>query len=146
LGKPSCKSRKSSSCPISSERQTGALILGAAGLLKGKKATTHWTALHLLKYFQASPLDERVVVDGNLVTTAGVTAGVDGALYVAALLRGDRKSQEIQLAIQYDPNPPFNSGSPNKAPSEVVEAVRKASQPLTDARMATAQRIGARFG
>jgi cyclohexyl-isocyanide hydratase len=90
---------------------TGALILGAAGLLRGKKATTHWAAFDLLKYFGATPVDERVVIDGPLVSTAGVTAGIDGALRVTALLFGEQKAQEIQLNIQYAPDPPFDSGS-----------------------------------
>jgi cyclohexyl-isocyanide hydratase len=124
---------------------TGALILGAAGLLKGRKATTHWASFHLLKYFGAIPVDQRVVIDGNLVTTAGVTAGIDGALCVAALLRGERKAQEIQLSIQYAPEPPFQSGSPDNAPPEVLQAVRTAVQPLANARQLTAGRIGAKL-
>ena len=91
---------------------TGALLCGAAGLLKGVKATTHWGAFGLLEYFGAIPVNERVVVDGKLVTAAGVTAGIDGALHVATLLRGDRVAQEIQLGIEYAPQPPFNSGTP----------------------------------
>jgi cyclohexyl-isocyanide hydratase len=125
---------------------TGALILGAAGLLRGKRVTTHWAAFHLLSYFGAIPVDERVVLDGNLVSAAGVTAGIDGALRVAELLCGTQKAQEIQLDIQYAPDPPFNSGSVATAPPEVVDAVRAAYQPLTDARLTTARRIGAKLG
>jgi cyclohexyl-isocyanide hydratase len=125
---------------------TGALILGAAGLLRGKKATTHWAAFQLLSYFGAIRVDERVVLDGNLISTAGVTAGIDGALRVAALLCGTQKAQEIQLDIQYAPDPPFNSGSVATAPPEVVSAVRAAYQPLTDARLVTATRIRAKLG
>jgi cyclohexyl-isocyanide hydratase len=125
---------------------TGALILGAAGLLRGKKVTTHWAAFHLLSYFGAIPVDERVVVDGNLVSAAGVTAGIDGALRVAELLCGTQKAQEIQLEIQYAPDPPFNSGSVSTAPPEVVAAVRSAYQPLTDARLVTARRISRKLG
>jgi cyclohexyl-isocyanide hydratase len=124
---------------------TGALILGAAGLLKDRKATTHWTAFHLLKYFGAIPVDARVVIDGNLVSTAGVTAGLDGALRVVALLSGEDKAQEIQLAIQYAPDPPFHSGSPDSAPPELVKAVRAAYEPLAEARLLTARRIRAKL-
>ena len=125
---------------------TGALILGAAGLLRGKKATTHWAAFQLLSYFGAIPVDERVVLDGNLISAAGVTAGIDGALRVAALLCGTQKAQEIQLNVQYAPDPPFNSGSAATAPPEVLSAVRAAYQPLTDARLVTAHRIRAKLG
>ena len=125
---------------------TGALILGAAGLLRGKKATTHWAAFQLLSYLGAIPVDERVVLDGNLISAAGVTAGIDGALRVAALLCGTQKAQEIQLLIQYAPDPPFNSGSVATAPPEVVGAVLAEYQPLTDARLVTARRIRAKLG
>jgi cyclohexyl-isocyanide hydratase len=124
---------------------TGALILGAAGLLLGKKATTHWAAFHLLDYFGAIPVNERVVIDGKLISAAGVTAGIDGALRVAAVLCGEQKAQEIQLNIQYAPEPPFNSGSVDTAPKEVVQAVRAAYKPLTDRRVVTAQRIRAKL-
>ena len=115
-------------------------------MLVGKRATTHWAALHLLNYFGATPINERVVFDGKLVSAAGVTAGIDGALRVAALLCGERKAQEIQLDIQYAPEPPFNSGSVNTAPQEVVQTVRAAYQSLTDARLVTARRIRAKLG
>jgi cyclohexyl-isocyanide hydratase len=91
---------------------TGALICGAAGLLKGKRATTHWSAHDLLPYFGATPVNERVVVDGNWVFAAGVTAGIDGALRVAAELRGEKVAQRIQLGMEYAPEPPFSSGTP----------------------------------
>jgi cyclohexyl-isocyanide hydratase len=120
---------------------TGALILGAAGLLKGRKATTHWAALHLLKYFGAIPVAERVAIDGNVVSTAGVTAGIDGALRVAALLRGEQNAQEIQLGMQYAPDPPFNSGAPDSAPPQVFEAVRSA---FTSGRWKSGKRLWAR--
>ena len=125
---------------------TGALVLGAAGLLKGRRATTHWASHHLLKYFGAVPINDRVVIDGNLVTAAGVTAGIDGALRIAALLRGDRAAQEIQLYIQYAPEPPFNSGNPGTAPEEIVQARREALQPLLKERLAIIQRVAAKLG
>lgn len=125
---------------------TGALICGAAGLLKGVKATTHWSAFHLLEYFGAIPIDERVVIDGKFVSAAGVTAGIDGALRVAALLRGDQVAQEIQLQIQYAPEPPFNSGTPESAPPEILEAARSTNREITETRLKTAKRIAARLG
>lgn len=87
---------------------TGALICGAAGLLKGRRATTHWASFHLLPFFGAIPVNERVVVDGDMVFAAGVTAGIDGALQVTAELRGDEAAQTIQLYMVYAPEPPFN--------------------------------------
>jgi cyclohexyl-isocyanide hydratase len=125
---------------------TGALTCGAAGLLKGVRATTHWSAFDLLEYFGAIPTDERVVIDGRFVSAAGVTAGLDGALRVAALLRGDRVAQEIQLQIQYAPEPPFNSGTPATAPPEILEAARLVNREITAARLATAKRIAAKLG
>ncbi|MBD3887544.1 DJ-1/PfpI family protein [Phormidium tenue FACHB-886] len=124
---------------------TGALICGAAGLLKGVRATTHWSAFHLLEYFGAAPIDARVVIDGKFVSAAGVTAGIDGALRVAALLRGDCIAQEIQLLMQYAPEPPFNSGTPASALPEVLQAVRGVSREITEARLMTAKRIAAKL-
>lgn len=125
---------------------TGALLCGAAGLLRGVHATTHWASFHLLPYFGAIPVDQRVVVDGKIVTAAGVTAGIDGALRVAALLRGEAVARQIQLAIEYAPEPPFDSGSPHTAAPETVAAARAAVQPLIDARLAIARRVAARLG
>ena len=96
---------------------TGALLCGAAGVLKGRHVTTHWTARHLMPYYGAERVDARVVVDGNIITAAGVTAGLDAALVLVSLLRGDAAAQEIQLAIEYAPNPVFHSGSPDSAPA-----------------------------
>jgi cyclohexyl-isocyanide hydratase len=125
---------------------TGALICGAAGLLKGKRATTHWSALHLLPLFGAAPVDERVVIDGNLISAAGVTAGIDGALRLAALLRGDDAARAIQLYLQYAPEPPFDSGTPERAPPAILAAARRAADDITRRREATAQRVAERLG
>jgi cyclohexyl-isocyanide hydratase len=125
---------------------TGALICGAAGLLKGRRATTHWAAFHLLPFFGAIPVNERVVCDGDMVFAAGVTSGIDGALRVAAQLRGDEVAQAIQLYMQYAPEPPFNSGTPETAPPAVLEGARLAVKSLTEQREATARRVAARLG
>jgi cyclohexyl-isocyanide hydratase len=124
---------------------TGVLVCGAAGLLNGKAATTYWPTFHLLKYIGARPTDERVVVDGNFISAAGLTAGIDGALQVAAMLRGDAVAQAIQLAIQYDPQPPFDCGSPEKAPAEILAKVKKEMEQLTAQRLATVKRIAAKL-
>lgn len=125
---------------------TGALICGAAGLLRGKRATTHWASFELLPYFGAIPTKQRVVEDGNLITTSGVTAGIDGALQLAARVRGAEVAQRIQLNIEYAPEPPFNSGTPESAPQSVADAERLAYTELTRTRVRTARRIAARFG
>lgn len=125
---------------------TGALLCGAAGLLKGKRATTHWSAHHLLPYFGAIAVDERVVIDGNLVSTAGVTAGVDGALRLASLLRGDDAARAIQLYMQYAPEPPFDCGTPDRAPASVLADVRHTFEAISEQREATARRIAQRLG
>ena len=120
---------------------SGALLLGAAGLLRGYRATTHWLSLDLLPLFGAEPVDERVVRDRNRITGAGVTAGVDFALVVAAELFGAAAAQAIQLAIEYRPAPPFGSGSPHTAPSEVLGAVTDASAGKLARRRAIVERI-----
>ena len=107
---------------------TGSLILAAAGLLDGRRATTHWLALDELRRLGAEPVDERVVFDGKLVTAAGVSAGIDMALALAASIAGDTVAQAIQLGIEYDPQPPFDAGSPHKAPAAVVELLRARSR------------------
>ena len=106
---------------------TGALVLGAAGLLKGKRATTHWMSHDLLAPFGAIPVQQRVVQDGNVITGGGVTAGIDLALSVVAAVAGESTARQVQLAIEYDPKPPFDSGSPNSAGAELVARTREAA-------------------
>ncbi len=124
---------------------TGALLCGAAGILRGRQATTHWTAWELLPYYGAVARRSRVVVDGNLVSCAGVTAGLDGALVVASLLRGDAAAEEIQLSIQYAPDPIFESGSPDSARPEVVRACEESYRETRAAREAEARRFAERL-
>jgi transcriptional regulator GlxA family with amidase domain len=104
---------------------TGALVLAAAGLLDGLEATTHWAAVDILAAHGARPCDRRVVEQGKIVTAAGVSAGIDMALHLAGRIAGPIVAQAIQLAIEYDPQPPFDSGSTAKAAPEVVELVRR---------------------
>jgi len=104
---------------------TGSIVLGAAGLLKGLDATTHWNELPSLEKYGARPVARRVVEQGKIVTAAGVSAGIDMALVLAARIAGDVVAQAIQLGIEYDPQPPFAAGSPASAPAEVVGLVRE---------------------
>jgi putative intracellular protease/amidase len=103
---------------------TGSLLLAAAGVLNGLRATTHWLELETLRQFGVEPVSERVVVQGKVITAAGVSSGIDMALTLAAVLAGDEIAQAIQLGIEYDPQPPFRSGSVATAPPEIVELVR----------------------
>ena len=125
---------------------TGALLCGAAGLLRGRRATTHWASFHLLPLFCAIPVNERVVVDGNWLFAAGVTAGIDGALRLAAELRGDDAAKTIQLYMVYAPEPPFNSGTPESAPAAILAQARQSLAGITAQREATARRVAARLG
>ncbi|MFI9599809.1 DJ-1/PfpI family protein [Streptomyces sp. NPDC052043] len=107
---------------------TGSLLLAAAGLLDGRRATSHWLALDQLGRFGAEPTGERVVVDGKYVTAAGVSSGVDMGLTLLGRIAGDERAQAVQLLIEYDPQPPYDAGSPAKAPAHLVEKFRADSR------------------
>jgi transcriptional regulator GlxA family with amidase domain len=104
---------------------TGSLLLAAAGILRGLEATTHWASLERLAEFGARPVQRRVVEQGKVITAAGVSAGIDMALTLAARVAGDEVAQAIQLGIEYDPQPPFSAGSPRTAPPQIVERARQ---------------------
>jgi len=125
---------------------TGSLVLGAAGLLRGYRATTHWLSRDLLELFGAEAVDERVVIDRNRITGGGVTAGIDFGLTVAAAVFGPQIAQEVQLVLEYNPAPPFNAGSPTTAPSTVVQGVTSARAAGQARRRAIAERAAARLG
>jgi transcriptional regulator GlxA family with amidase domain len=110
---------------------TGALLLGAAGLLEGKRATSNWLALDELRKYGADPIGGRWVEDGKTITAAGVTAGIDMALHLVGREAGPEIAQAVQLGIEYDPDPPFDAGSPEKAPPEIVELVTSFSRAAT---------------
>ncbi|HET9619334.1 MAG TPA: DJ-1/PfpI family protein [Pseudolabrys sp.] len=125
---------------------TGSLVLAAAGLLKGKRATSHWAAVEHLPLLGAIPVREQVVVDGNVVTGAGVTSGIDFALRLAAILEGEKVAREIQLQIEYEPEPPFDSGSPERASPETLATVKARLAKLGEERRAVAARVGRKLG
>jgi cyclohexyl-isocyanide hydratase len=125
---------------------TGSLVLGAAGLLRGKRATCHWAALEHLPLLGAIPVKERVVIEGNVVTGAGVASGIDFALALASILEGEPVAREIQLQIEYDPAPPFRSGSPDTAAPETVATLRARLAKLNDERRARALSAGQKLG
>jgi cyclohexyl-isocyanide hydratase len=122
---------------------TGALVLGAAGLLKGRRAATHWMSVEFLQSFGAVPGEERVVVDGNVITGGGVTAGIDFALRVVAEVAGEAAARAIQLGIEYDPQPPFACGHPRCADAALVQAVREKAAPRQAERGAQVARAAA---
>ena len=124
---------------------TGALLLGAAGLLRGYRATTHWLSLDLLPLFGAEAVNERVVTDRNRITGGGVTAGIDFGLAVAAALHGVAAAQEIQLMMEYDPAPPFPGGSPRSASPDLVRSVIRARTKIQLERRTIAERAAVRL-
>ncbi|MEW2077773.1 DJ-1/PfpI family protein [Streptomyces sp. NPDC012403] len=107
---------------------TGSLLLAAAGLLRGRRATSHWLALDHLKRYGAEPTGERVVTDGKYVTAAGVSSGIDMGLTLLGRIAGDEHAQAVQLLTEYDPQPPYDAGSPRKAPAHLVEEFRSKSR------------------
>ncbi|MBB6123416.1 DJ-1/PfpI family protein [Sphingobium subterraneum] len=121
---------------------TGSLILGAAGLLEGYKAASHWTVRDQLSHFGAIPMANRVVQDRNRLTGGGVTAGIDFGLTLAALLRGQERAESIQLTIEYAPEPPFNAGRPETAPPAVYQGVKSRRTPVVERARAVSARIG----
>ena len=124
---------------------TGSLVLGAAGLLKGYRAATHWTAMDFLSAFGAIPTRTRVCVDRNRVTGGGVTAGIDFALTLVSLLRDQKTAEAIQLRLEYNPAPPFNSGSPDTAPPEVLALMKDRIAPAQIRRGEMINRAAARM-
>jgi putative intracellular protease/amidase len=113
---------------------TGSLVLAAAGLLAGRRATTHWLAMDELGQLGATPVTDRVVFDGKYVTAAGVSSGIDMGLTLAGRIAGDQVAQAIQLMIEYDPQPPYDAGSPDRAPAEVTARLRARSRFLMTGR------------
>lgn len=107
---------------------TGSLLLAAAGLLRGRRATSHWLALGHLERFGAEPTGERVVTDGKYVTAAGVSSGIDMGLTLLGRIAGEEHAQSVQLLTEYDPQPPYDAGSPEKAPAHLVEEFRSRSR------------------
>lgn len=125
---------------------TGTLVLGAAGLLRGYKAVTHWTAMDALPLMGAVPVDARVVFDRNRVTGGGVTAGIDFGLQILARVWGEPVARRMQLVCEYDPQPPFNSGSLKTASPELVASIRNGWKNMIAGRIDAAKRAAARFG
>jgi cyclohexyl-isocyanide hydratase len=125
---------------------TGSLVLGAAGLLKGYNAGTHWMSRDQLTYFGATPVASRIVVDRNRITGGGVTAGIDLALCVASLITNEQTARAIQLSLEYNPEPPFNSGSPENAGPELVTVAWQRGAAMLSERLAATKRAAQRLG
>ncbi len=125
---------------------TGSLILGAAGLLRGYRAGSHWAWRHLLPLFDATPVAERVVVDRNRVTGGGVTAGIDFALTLTALIRGEDHARMVQLSLEYDPAPPFDAGSPERAGEALVARFQQRMEKLAPGREAALRALATQRG
>ena len=125
---------------------TGSLILGAAGLLRGYRATTHWRYRECLGDLGATPVRKRVVSDRSRITAAGVSAGIDMGLFVAALLAGDQNAQAIQLQLEYDPQPPFRAGDPEQVEEVLLELVQERTQADFERRREQIRRVGALLG
>jgi cyclohexyl-isocyanide hydratase len=125
---------------------TGSLVLGAAGLLRGYRATTHWTAMDLLAPFGATPTNTRVCVDRDRVTGGGVTAGIDFALTLVSIMLDRQTAEAIQLGIEYNPAPPFDAGSPETAPPEILALLKERIAPSRERRVEANGRAAARLG
>ena len=124
---------------------TGSLVLGAAGLLNGYEATTHWMSMDQLEIFGAKPVKKRIVRDRNRITGGGVSAGIDFALYLAGVLMDEQTARMIQLSIEYNPDPPFTSGSPDTAAPDMVTAVRTRAAQMLETRRAASLRAAERL-
>ena len=124
---------------------TGSLVLGAAGLLKGYRATTHWSAMDFLQAFGATPTKARVCIDRNRITGGGVTAGIDFALTLVSIMVDRMTAEAIQLRLEYNPAPPFNSGSPDTAPPEILALINEKIAPSKQRRGEAVQRAAARL-
>ena len=124
---------------------TGSLVLGAAGLLKGYRATTHWSAVEALPHFGATPSRERVCIDRNRITGGGVTAGIDFALTLVSTLIDRATAEAVQLRLEYNPAPPFNAGSPDTAPAEVLASMSERIAPFRARRMEAVRQAAARM-
>jgi cyclohexyl-isocyanide hydratase len=124
---------------------TGSLLLGAAGLLRGYRATTHWNSMHCLAALGAIPVEERVVFDRNRITGGGVTSGIDFALQLIREVWGDRAAQLAELTLEYDPSPPMGAGSPRTAPPDLVDQVRSAMKPVSERQAAAIEIARARL-